>query len=343
MAKMFYTLEEAAQKLGKSESDLKELVESGQLSEFRDGDRLVFKVEQVDLLAGDEAEESIGGDDVLGLSDSGGTGFELSLEDSSPGDAGSPGGSHAAGGTNGGSSEFAIEDSGEYSLASDSGVGGSAAFAADGGSGIDLDDSTNAAAPSPAAGESGISIFDAEEEGSTADASADTMVTEHGIGSDVTFDAGASGSGLLDLTREADDTSLGADFLDDVYSGDESTAGAAFEGGEGFGEGGGDLFESTGAPSDVSPQAAPGVSAAHMIPAEPYSGGWSGITMGVSIGMLVLSAFVLAMLVFGIVGNKTNPLLGLFDDVMMIAVPVGGAAGIMLIFGIIFGMIGKRG
>ena len=65
MAKMFYTLDEASQKLGKSEDEVRELASSGQLQEFRDRDQLMFKVEQVDLLAG-------GGDD---------DDFSLDLED----------------------------------------------------------------------------------------------------------------------------------------------------------------------------------------------------------------------------------------------------------------------
>lgn len=61
MAKMFYSLEEAAAKLGKSEAEVKQMAASGQLQEFRDRDRLVFKREQVDLLAG--------GDDAIPLAD----------------------------------------------------------------------------------------------------------------------------------------------------------------------------------------------------------------------------------------------------------------------------------
>ena len=59
MAKMFYTLEEAAAKLGKNTEQVKEMVSSNQLQEFRDRDRLMFKVEQVDLLAGGKDEDSI--------------------------------------------------------------------------------------------------------------------------------------------------------------------------------------------------------------------------------------------------------------------------------------------
>jgi hypothetical protein len=89
MAKMFYTLEEAASKLGMSESEVQNLAESGQLQEFRDRDRLMFKVDQVDLLAGDDGEDDVqladtgAGLDPISLSSSNtGTGSGLSLGDS---------------------------------------------------------------------------------------------------------------------------------------------------------------------------------------------------------------------------------------------------------------------
>ena len=37
---------------------------------------------------------------------------------------------------------------------------------------------------------------------------------------------GRSGSGLMDLTRESDDTSLGAELLDEIYPGEEEAAAA---------------------------------------------------------------------------------------------------------------------
>ncbi|MGV6815140.1 MAG: helix-turn-helix domain-containing protein [Phycisphaerales bacterium] len=86
MAKMFYTLDEAAAKLGMDESDVQSLAESGQLQEFRDRDKLMFKVEQVDLLAGDgEHEEEITladtGTSIEGISlSSTGSATSLSLE-----------------------------------------------------------------------------------------------------------------------------------------------------------------------------------------------------------------------------------------------------------------------
>ncbi len=92
MAKMFYTLDEAAAKLGMSESDVQSLAESGQLQEFRDREKLMFKVEQVDLLGGDAAEgddditlaDTSGGIEPISLSSSG-SGTSVSLENSGEG------------------------------------------------------------------------------------------------------------------------------------------------------------------------------------------------------------------------------------------------------------------
>ena len=39
---------------------------------------------------------------------------------------------------------------------------------------------------------------------------------------DLSLEAVGSGSGLLDLTRESDDTSLGAELLEEVYSSDDN-------------------------------------------------------------------------------------------------------------------------
>ncbi|HCT44132.1 MAG: hypothetical protein CMJ35_03500 [Phycisphaerae bacterium] len=92
MAKMFYTLDEAAAKLGMSETDVQSLAESGQLQEFRDRDKLMFKVEQVDLLAGDGDDiddditlaDTSGGIEPISLSSTG-SATSLSLESSGEG------------------------------------------------------------------------------------------------------------------------------------------------------------------------------------------------------------------------------------------------------------------
>jgi len=66
MSGMFYSFEEAAQKLKKSKDEVKKLVREGQLREFRDGPNVLFKVDEVEALMPDveitgpsEAEEPI--------------------------------------------------------------------------------------------------------------------------------------------------------------------------------------------------------------------------------------------------------------------------------------------
>jgi hypothetical protein len=59
MAKMFYSIEEAAAKLKVSPDEVKAMADRRQLEAFRDRDRLMFKVEQVDLLSGGKGEDEI--------------------------------------------------------------------------------------------------------------------------------------------------------------------------------------------------------------------------------------------------------------------------------------------
>lgn len=278
MAKMFYSLEEAAERLGKSAEEVKQMASSGQLQEFRDRDRLMFKREQVDLLSGDPGA-SKGGSSVIPLADSAGnSGIGLQLEDSSSG----------------------------------SGA-------------IELDDPTPAGKPNE---RSGISIFDTEstDEG---DPSAVTRITETG-GGELTLDSVGSGSGLLDLTREADDTSLGADLLEDVYKPDDG----------GDDAGGGALFESTAAPSDVAAAAAAaGMPMMGMVAAEPYDGAGSGWGGGLALGAVLITAVAMVAALFGLMGAE-NPLAGLFDGNVMIW--VGIFAGILVVFALVGWVLGKR-
>ncbi len=50
MAGMFYSLQEAAEKLNKTEEEVKQIAKEGNLREFRDGPNLLFKVEEVEAL-----------------------------------------------------------------------------------------------------------------------------------------------------------------------------------------------------------------------------------------------------------------------------------------------------
>jgi hypothetical protein len=80
------------------------------------------------------------------------------------------------------------------------------------------------------AGGPGITVFDVEE-GSRADPMAQTAVGAGGGSSDqVNLEGVGSGSGLLDLTRESDDTSLGAELLDEITPGGTALGGTGMGG-----------------------------------------------------------------------------------------------------------------
>ncbi|MBN2139019.1 MAG: hypothetical protein JW720_14525 [Sedimentisphaerales bacterium] len=54
MAGMFYSLQEAAEKLGKTPEEVSEIARAGRLREFRDGPNLLFKVDEVEALVAEE-------------------------------------------------------------------------------------------------------------------------------------------------------------------------------------------------------------------------------------------------------------------------------------------------
>lgn len=269
MAKMFYTLEETAAKLGMSVDEVRQLASSGQLQEFRDRDRLMFKVDQVDLLAG-------GGDDAgdIPLADSGDL-EPIGLSSSGTG------------------SVFAVEDARESS---------------------------------------GVSIF--EPDTGEADPSAQTQVSPSLSAPSFVADSGSSGSGLLDFTREPDDTSLGADLLEDVYSSSGSRGAAPTEsaiGGSGIAPAtSGELFEPAGGQAEMSGGSGLPIG---LMAGEAYDGPWSGIVGGLALGMVVLLGLALAVAIFGMTG-AAGAVLSSVDSTVRWGI-VGGGAGLMLIAAIV--------
>jgi len=314
MAKMFYTLEEAAAKLGMSTEEVSALAESGQLQEFRDRDNLMFKVDQVDLLAGDDDDD---GDGEISLADTGaGAGSDAGI------DAGI--GEEIGGGLDGPD----LDDEVEPVSLSSSGSGGS----------IGLEGS----------GEStGVSIFDPEG-GEEADANAETLVSGGGIGgSGFGMDAGSSGSGLSQLAFEPDDTSLGGNLLDEM--GEESGGSGGGSGGLGSALGesalgasaGGALFEGDDASGgdDFTPAAA-GAGVAAPMGVEVYDGAASGLFGGIALGSFVTLLAALAVMILGM-GGGADAILAQMDQTMIYAV-MGGSIGLMLLMGAIGWFILRR-
>ncbi|MCH8852446.1 MAG: helix-turn-helix domain-containing protein [Planctomycetes bacterium] len=190
MAQQFYSAEEALEKLGLSADELKQLVRDGQLREFRDGGQIKYKGEEVDQLA----------ENLATLSGSlGGTSGDLVLETSDESSMGLTG-----------SDMLTLEEA----------------------------DRTDADAPvideqkeDTVITSVGVSVFDDEEGADDVDPGAVTVVADKDkTGSSMSLESlsssgtvGGSGSGLLDLTRESDDTSLGAELLDEIYTEDKES------------------------------------------------------------------------------------------------------------------------
>lgn len=188
MAKQYYTMEEALQALGMTEVELKQLVRDGQLREFRHGGQLHFKVDDIRRIAGQAPSEgSATGELTLMPSD-----------DSLPGLSGTdlmpPGDKSAAG----------LSGSDILALADQEPEPG----------GPKKDDTVVTSV--------GISVFDDDDLELDADPMAKTVLSDS-EGEALGGESTGSGSGLLDLTRESDDTSLGAELLDEIYS-DEDEA-----------------------------------------------------------------------------------------------------------------------
>lgn len=257
MAKLFYSLDEAAAKLKMTPDKVKELVDRGQLQEFRDRDRLMFRVEQVDVLAGGEDEG------VIPLSGSG--------------------------------------EHGAISLASDSG------------SGLNLESPKE---------QSGISIFDADST-DDADPSAQTHVADTGT-TDFALETASSGSGLLDMTRPEGDTSLGAEFLEDAYSGQQAGAPAA----------GGPLFESAAGDAEAA-----AVGGGVLFAAEPFDGPGSGMAGGLALGVIVSLALTMIIIVGGMTGGFTGLVTMVGGNFWAF---VGGLVGALVLFALVGWALGRK-
>lgn len=270
MAKMFYTLEEVAQKLGKSSDDVKEMARRGEIQEFRDREKLMFKVDQIDMLAGGEDESGE---------------IPLALEDSRLG-----------------------------------------------GSGLDLQDSGLALADSREASSLGSFDTDHGEAGEKPTRSGDKAAarTQAAPSDDeLSLEAVGSGSGLLDLTRESDDTSLGAELLEEVYSSDENVEIPANASG---------LFEAAGVESPGNALAGGGGMAMVPMAMEAYDGSWSGLGVGLMIGALV-ALICMGVIIFVGLGGSTAGLARMFADNLMIW--GGGLLGVTLVCGAVGFFIGK--
>jgi len=304
MAKMYYNSEEAAARLGCNEEQLRGMVRAGKLREFRDAGKLNYRVDEVDRLAS-QSGDNIG----LNPEDSG----ELMLASDSGEQPvlGGSGGGPALGGTDA-PIDLGGSDTGMAALKTGSGSG----------SGIVLSDSGSGAAVKPPAGKPpapaktgsgsgmdalrleeadrdigqgvrkddtvitniGISVFDDDDLEIAADPRAKTMMT--GAEEHLGLDGSGGGSGLLDLTRESDDTSLGAELLEGIDMGDTaetiSPAGATAS-----------QSEATATDETLAEPAVPAAPSGPMVvlaPVEPVPPAFTGLLAAAALVLALLGA-----------------------------------------------------
>jgi hypothetical protein len=212
MAGKFYTLDEVSSKLNKSEAEIKELVREGRLREFRDGAKLFFKVDEVDKLT-----EEFGKVDLSAAT-------EISKADAAA------------------SSEISLllDESGEIGLdkGKDKGKDTDEIGLKLSDDDLSLDKLGEIAKADTKMGSAGINILAETDEGYklAEDTKGETVAEEEsakvsgGLDDDINMESVGSGSGLLDLSLQADDTSLGA-VLDDILPTSKESE-AAGRGGE---------------------------------------------------------------------------------------------------------------
>ena len=323
MAKLFYTLSEACERLGKTEDELQEMVESHQLEEMRDGNQIMFKRQQVDLIAGDaEADDSDELDLDIGLT-GGGSGLSMGLSDS--GTNAPSAGTDLTEDIPSGGSGYGMSDSG-----TGLGLGGSSAGLDLGGSGFGFDLGDSGSGAGLDLGDSGAaSGLGASFDGGEDEDSAETRVAD-ALDEELSLEAVGSGSGLLDLTNESDDTSLGAELLEEVWEDDGS--------GE-FNANATGLFgaaEETETPAQVAVDTPMGLPVAMVV--QEYDGKWSGAGVGLLLGAVVALLAVSVMLVTSIMGVSPKLATMVTGDFLVWG---GGFLGFAIVAGLIGMFIGK--
>ena len=171
----------------------------------------------------------------------------------------------------------------------------------------------------------GISIFDDEDlEIEAADPMAKTQIAPS-LEEQMSMEGVGSGSGLLDLTRESDDTSLGAEVLDHIEMDDT---------------GGSDMVvmpDETGTYAQQPGAAAEAVTAAAPVYVEAIdasSGFFGGMIVGCALVAVILGAVVLAAMQ-GVVPGYLSAMKE------QVAIVVGASVVVVLVFAIAGLMVGK--
>ncbi len=322
----YYDMQEVMGKLRKSEEDVQNLVKEGRLRQYLDSGKAVFKIEDVDALA----EEIVGLDvSSIGL-ESGGSEVDIQMEETSdiplePYESESPEGS--------GPDDLNIEPDLPGQKESEGGFGLS-----------QMGDLTMA---DTNVGTVGINILSGTGDAYklTEDTKAETQAADiddiDSLDADSNLESFGSGSGLLDLSLQADDTSLGA-VLDDILpTGANGGADLPVDEGVGLMDESEDLLAGGGSgvqpPEEAAPMGAAAVmpTPAQMVAVAPVDSKTAifGVLMLLPMLALILAAIVLTAAIQGVVPSLVKTLIEteIADMVSLIWVIVGGLAVLLLL------------
>ena len=182
---------------------------------------------------------------------------------------------------------------------------------------------------------SGIGVFDDDELEIDADPMAKTQITTGATADQISLEGSGGGSGLLDLTREADDTSLGAELLDEIYPGeDDATESVDAE----------PPAEAAATKPDAEEEADAALESAEagaiVLPVSVAAGDPSeGVFSGLLVGSLILLGLSGAVAASVLQGYLPDYAAYLSDRFLIVFLP--GAAGVVLVSLLVGWFLGK--
>lgn len=320
MAKMFYSAEEAAQKLGKTPDELSELARNGQLREFRDGGNVQYRVEDIDGMASPGIDESAESGEIL---------LEPAEQDDSS----------IVLAASSGSDVLSLDDI-------DSAEATASGKAADDTGAKTEEEKQKEKKEGTVVSSVGMSVFDDDELDEVVDPLAQTAVTDvGGLG----LEGVGSGSGILDLTRESDDTSLGAELMDEIYADDEQKSElgddtrAGLEAGVMETEAGEDIFEPIEAEEDLAGAAAETVAPAMAARRPVAVAAGADPLAGALTGAMIVAFAVMAIAGVAAAGLSKGTLPGLVESAYdNMTIFLGSAVGALVIAAGLGFFLGRR-
>ena len=158
-----------------------------------------------------------------------------------------------------------------------------------------------------------------------------SAVSGRGKGADaveIGLETVGSGSGLLDLTRESEETALGAELIEQVYKQDGGDSGAGATG----------LFSAvtdTGASSSASPDV---IAPSFAMVQESYDGSWSGVGIGLMVAAFAGLVVVALVAMSAAAGGGSAVASSMAGNMAMWA---GILAGVTAVFGVVGFFVGR--